>query len=173
MANRTIKTYGEPVLRENAREISEITQGIRRLAMDMIETMRTAPGIGLAAPQVGESVRLIVVTFGIEEDSPRPRVLINPELIWHNDDVESCEEGCLSVPDVTGVVSRWTEIRIRAMTLDGDTIEEILSGWTARIFQHELDHLDGILFIDRLSRLKRDLVKRRLKKRLRSETAAM
>ncbi|HPQ40019.1 MAG TPA: peptide deformylase, partial [bacterium] len=120
---------------------------------------------------VGESIRLIIVTYGLEEDRPEARILINPEILWHNDTVESCEEGCLSVPDITGVVPRWTQIRIRAMDINGKVIEEVLEGWTARIFQHEYDHLEGILFIDRLPRLKRDLVRRRLKKRLKQEQA--
>lgn len=171
MAELDIKTYGESVLRETARPIEAITPEIRKLAMDMLESMNKAPGIGLAAPQVGESIRLIIVTYGLEDDRPEPRILINPEILEHNDTVESFEEGCLSVPDITGVVPRWTRIRIRAMNLDGETVEEELQGWTARVFQHEYDHLEGVLFIDRLSRLKRDLVKRRLKKRNKNQQA--
>jgi len=172
MAEREIRTYGDAVLRRTADPVEEITPEIQRLARDMLESMQKAPGIGLAAPQVGESIRLIIVTDGLEEDRPVPRIFINPEIIWHNDSIETHEEGCLSVPDITGVVPRWTRIKIRAMDLNGDPVEETLEGWTARVFQHEYDHLEGVLFIDRLPRLKRDLVKRRLKKRLKSEAAA-
>ncbi|MCD4655057.1 peptide deformylase [bacterium] len=164
-----IKTYGDSILRKKARHIGSITSETRKLAFNMLETMEKAPGIGLAAPQVGVSVRLIIVTFGLEIERLEARVFINPEILWHNDEVEKCEEGCLSVPDVTGIVSRWTKIGIRVTDLDGNISEEEIDGWAARIFQHEFDHLEGVLFIDRLSRLKRDLVKRRLKKRLREE----
>ncbi|MBN1879528.1 peptide deformylase [bacterium] len=166
---KRIYTYGASVLREKALPIEAITAEIRELAASMMDTMLKAPGIGLAAPQVGVSLRMIIVTYGIDVEKPDPRVIINPEIIWHSDEMESAEEGCLSVPDETGFVPRWSEIRIRGMTLDGDEFEELLIGWTARIFQHETDHLDGILFVDRLSFLKRDMVKRRLKKRLKSE----
>lgn len=169
MASLTIETFGASVLNQKAKPVESITPEIKKLVADMLVTMSKAPGIGLAAPQVGQSLRIIIVTYGIEEDNPEPRVLINPEILWHGNDVEKCEEGCLSVPDVTGVVARWTQIRIRAMNLDGETFEEELSGWTARVFQHEFDHLEGVLFIERLPRLRKDLVTRRLKKRLRKE----
>ena len=169
MALRKIYTFGESILREKAKPIEAVTPEIRQLADEMVETMLKAPGIGLAAPQVGVPLRLIVVTYGVNTDHPETRVILNPEILWHSEDTESAEEGCLSVPDETGVVSRWTEIRIRGMDLDGQLIEETLYGWTARVFQHEYDHLEGILFVDRLSFLKRDLVKRRLKKRMKSE----
>ena len=169
MSQLDIKTYGASVLREKAKPVEEITQQIKALADEMLITMRRAPGIGLAAPQVGHSIRMMIVTYGLEEERPEPKVLINPEILEHNDEIEKCEEGCLSVPEITGVVPRWTWIRIRALNLDGEIFEEELEGWTARIFQHEYDHLEGVLFVDRLSRLKKDLVKRRLKKRLKEE----
>ena len=169
MSQLDIKTYGASVLRVKANPIEKITPEILALADEMLVTMRRAPGIGLAAPQVGHSIRMMIVTYGLEEERPEPRVLINPEILEHGDEIEKCEEGCLSVPDITGVVPRWTWIRIRAQNLDGEVFEEELEGWTARIFQHEFDHLEGVLFVDRLSRLKKDLVKRRLKKRLKEE----
>ena len=169
MSQLDIKTYGASVLRVKANLIEKITPEILALADEMLVTMRRAPGIGLAAPQVGHSIRMMIVTYGLEEERPEPRVLINPEILEHGDEIEKCEEGCLSVPDITGVVPRWTWIRIRAQNLDGEVFEEELEGWTARIFQHEFDHLEGVLFVDRLSRLKKDLVKRRLKKRLKED----
>jgi len=169
MTKLKIRTYGSDVLRKNAETVESITPEIHTLAVNMLETMKNAPGIGLAAPQVGYSIRLMIVTYGLDVEEPEPKVLINPEILWHSDECEKYEEGCLSVPDVLGVVSRWKKIGIRAMNLDGEIFEETLDDITARIFQHEFDHLQGILFIDRLSRLKKDLVKRRLKKRLRKE----
>jgi len=169
MAELQIKTFGSDVLSQKAKPVKEITPDIQKLVNDMYDTMNKAPGIGLAAPQVGKSIRIIIVTYGLEEDNPYTKVLINPEILWHNDQIEKCEEGCLSVPDTTGVVARWTKIRIRAMSLEGETFEEELQDWTARVFQHEFDHLEGILFVERLPRLRKDLIVRRLKKRLRKE----
>lgn len=169
MALKKIYTYGASVLRERAEPIEQVTPEIMRLADDMLEMMKKASGIGLAAPQVGESVRMIIVTYGLEEEKPEPKVILNPEILDHSISTEVMEEGCLSVPEETGLVTRWTDIIIRGLSLDGRPFEEKLQGLTARIFQHEYDHLEGVLFIDRLSFLKRDVVKRRLKKRLKQE----
>ncbi len=172
MALKKIFTYGASVLRERAKPIEEITPEITRLAEDMLEMMQKAPGIGLAAPQVGQSIRMIIVTYGLEEEKPEPKVILNPEILEHSISTETMEEGCLSVPEETGLVSRWTDILIRGQTLDGQPFEEKLQGLAARIFQHEYDHLEGVLFIDKLSFIKRDVVKRRLKKRLKQEMSA-
>jgi peptide deformylase len=169
MAEMEIKIYGDPVLRQRAREVQEITPEITSLIEKMRETMAQAPGIGLAAPQVGESVRVILVTFGLSEDKPDVRALINPEIIWHSDDSDVCEEGCLSVPETTAKIKRWTEVKIRALDENGNTMELHVDGFTPRIIQHEIDHLDGILFIDRVSSLKQDIIKRKLKKFLEKE----
>ncbi len=166
MAVKEIFTYGASVLRDKAQPVKEIDSKVKMLAEDMIQTMYESSGIGLAAPQVGVSLRIMIVTYGLDQENPVPRVMINPEIIDHSPETEVCEEGCLSVPEERANVVRWTKIKIRAQTLDGNIFEESLEGITARIFQHEYDHLEGILFVDRVSFLKRDIIKRRLKKRL-------
>jgi peptide deformylase len=172
MESRKIFTYGAPILRECAKPVESITPDLSRLAEEMLEIMENAPGVGLAAPQVGVSIRMIIVTYGIEDDLPVPKVILNPEILYHSDSTAVMEEGCLSVPDETASVDRWTDIVIRGMTLEGRTFKETLHGLTARIFQHEYDHLEGLLFIDRISFLKRDVIKRRLKKRQKHESEA-
>jgi peptide deformylase len=169
MALQEIKKYGEEVLRIQAKPVDEITAEIRVLIEDMINTMRNANGVGLAAPQIGVSLRVVIVTFGIDKKAPEPKVLINPQIIWHGEKRDVLEEGCLSVPEITAEVSRWIKLQVRAKSPDGEDLEFELEGITSRIMQHELDHLDGLLFIDRLPIIKRDFIKRKLKKRLKKE----
>jgi peptide deformylase len=169
MAVKEIFTYGASVLREKAKPVETIDLHIKQLADEMRETMCQASGIGLAAPQIGVSLRVIIVTYGIEDDNPVPKTIINPEIIHHSSDMEICEEGCLSVPEERANVERWKTIRIRGQSCDGEVFEECLEGITARIFQHEHDHLEGVLFVDRVSFFKRDIIKRRLKKRLKQK----
>lgn len=162
MEKKQIKIYGDPVLRKKAYEINEITPEIKTLISDMTRIMLQAPGIGLAAPQVGVSKRLIIVTFGLDEDRPHPRPLINPEILWHSDQKEEMEEGCLSLPGITGDVARWTDLVVCATDSNGIRSEFDVHGITARIIQHEMDHLDGVLFIDRITLKRQDVIKRRL-----------
>ncbi len=160
---RNILIYGHPVLRMKARPVEQIDDDIRDLAEEMIETMEVADGIGLAAPQVGESLSLCVVNMALIEDGAAARVFVNPEIL---DTEGSCtmEEGCLSIPDIREDVERPEKIRLRYQDLDGHEFEETCDGMLARVLQHEIDHLNGVLFVDRISPIRRKLLSKRLKK---------
>ncbi|EEG76714.1 peptide deformylase [Dethiobacter alkaliphilus] len=149
MAIRIIRTTGDPVLREKAKEVPEITPQVKKLLEDMVETMYDAEGIGLAAPQVGISKRIIVIDV---QDETGVLKLINPEII-SGEGKETSVEGCLSFPGVAGEVERDESVTVRAQDPDGNTVEICASGLLARAFQHEIDHLDGILFVDKVTRL--------------------
>ena len=158
-----IMTYGAAVLRKVAQPVSDIDQELQRLIDDMAETMFSAPGVGLAAPQVGVSSRIVVIT-SLEDLEKRDFVaLINPEII-STEGEEVAEEGCLSVPELRMEVPRAETVRVRALDRQGKPVEIEGAGLTARILQHEIDHLNGLLFIDRLSPAKRDMIKRKLRK---------
>jgi len=159
MAILEIKEYGEPDLREKALPVKEITPEILNLIKDMAETMYTASGVGLAASQVGVLKRIILVDG--EEDELI--VLINPVIIKSEGEVVE-EEGCLSVPDIYSQVKRSSKVTIKALNDNGDLIEITKEGLTARALQHEIDHLDGILFIDRIGRMERQILLNKLKK---------
>jgi len=159
MAILEIKEYGEPVLREKALPVKEITPKILNLIKDMAETMYTDSGVGLAAPQVGVSKRIIVIDG--EEDGLI--VLINPMIIKSEGEVVA-EEGCLSVPDIYSQVKRSSKVTVKALNENGDQIEITKEDLTARALQHEIDHLDGILFIDRIGRMERQILLNKLKK---------
>ena len=160
MAILEIKEYGEPVLREKALPVKEITPEILNLIKDMAETMYTASGVGLAATQVGEAKRIILVDG--EEDGLI--VLINPMIIKSEGEVVA-EEGCLSVPDIYSQVKRSLKVTIKALDENGDLIEITKDGLIARALQHEIDHLDGILFVDRIGRMERQILLNKLKKK--------
>lgn len=167
-----IVTYPDPRLKERCAPVDAITDEIRQLAADMTETMYAAPGVGLAAPQVGKSLRLLVMDPGVQEGERRPRVLVNPVLEPLGEVIVSEQEGCLSVPlNYRADVPRWSRVRLRATDLDGTAIDEELEGFAAVVVQHEVDHLDGTLFIDRMSRLRRTLYDGKVKKWLRRKTA--
>ena len=167
-----IVTYPDPRLKERCAPVGEITDEIRQLAADMVETMYAAPGVGLAAPQVGKSLRMLVMDPGVQEGNRAPRVLINPELEPQGEVIVSEQEGCLSVPlSYRADVPRFSKVRLRATALDGTPIDEVLEGFPAVVVQHEVDHLDGTLFIDRVSRLKRTLYDGKVKKWLKRKTA--
>jgi len=140
-----IRRFGDPVLRSPALAVVEFDARLATLADDMHETMRAAPGVGLAAPQVGVPRRLFTFDSGEESGS-----YANPEVVWRSDDTQDGEEGCLSIPGVYFPVVRAMKVRVRAKTIDGEPVEREAEGFLARIFQHEIDHLDGILFVDRL-----------------------
>ncbi len=173
MAVLDVLQFPDPRLRVVSQPVDEITDALRRLAADMLDTMYDEPGIGLAAPQVGRPVRLIVVdTEWTEEDAEKsPLVLVNPEILEREDKIV-WTEGCLSVPDFTADVERSARARVRGLDLDGNEVEEQAEGLRAVCFQHEIDHLNGVLFIDRISRLKRNLYVQKRKKALRAEGAA-
>jgi peptide deformylase len=170
MALRDVLKFPDKRLQEVSAPIEKITDEIRELASDMLEVMYDEPGIGLAAPQVGETVRLIVVdTEWTADDVERnPFVLVNPEIVESSGKIV-WTEGCLSVPDFEADVERASHVKLRASNLEGEDLEIDTSELQAVCFQHEIDHLDGILFIDRISRLKRNLYTQRRKKQLRRE----
>ena len=160
-----IVQYPDPRLKRTAQPVVEITDEIRTLVERMAATMYAAPGVGLAAPQVGENLRLVVLDPSGPEEQADLRVLINPELTPVGDDMEISPEGCLSVPlNYRADVPRFCKVRVRAQRLDGTEMDEEWDGFAAIIAQHEVDHLSGTLFIDRISRLRRMLYDSRLKK---------
>ncbi len=172
MAIRTIRTFPDPVLRAKTTRVDSIDDSLQRLIDDMVETMHAAPGVGLAANQVGVPLQLAVIDIG-EREEGRPRrslvVLINPEILSQEGSVIA-EEGCLSIPDLTEKVKRAAKVRVRAQDRTGKTFEMEADGLMAKALQHEIDHLNGILFVDRLSPLKRNIFRRKTKKVL-AETA--
>jgi len=161
MALLEILHYPDPLLRNIARPVSRVDDGIRRLVDDMFETMYAAPGIGLAATQVNVDKRIVVID--VSEDNSRPLCLINPELLEQGG-VEEMEEGCLSVPDIYETVRRADWVRTRALDREGRPLEVEADGLLAVCIQHEIDHLDGKLFVDYLSQLKRTRIKKKLEK---------
>jgi len=168
MAILEIRTYPDPVLAKIAKPVEHFDDKLRRLLDDMADTMYDAPGVGLAAPQVGVSLRAIVVDASPQVEGSKLLKLVNPKIV-HAEGKAVCEEGCLSVPGVTAEVVRPAKIRLEAVDGDGNRIEIEDDTFLATVIQHEIDHLDGILFIDHLGRLKRDLLRRKLKKQARRE----
>ena len=167
-----IVTYPDPRLKEVCKPITEVTDEIRQLAADMLETMYAAPGVGLAAPQVGHNIRMLVMDPAMKDEEKQPRVLINQELTLSGEEVISEQEGCLSVPmNYRADVKRMSKVHLSAKDLDGNVIEEDLEEFPAIVIQHEFDHLDGVLFIDRISRLRRSLYDSKVKKWLKKKTA--
>ena len=168
MALREIKKYPDPVLREKAAPVKDVDAAVCRLIDDMVETMHAAPGVGLAANQVGVPLQVAVIDLGdhAEEEKRHPLVvLINPEIVAQNGTIVA-EEGCLSVPEFTEQVKRAARVTVRAKDRAGKTFEIEADGLMAKALQHEIDHLNGILFIDRLSPIKKSIFRRKLKKAL-------
>jgi len=170
MALREVLKFPDKRLREASQPITEVTEALRTLAQDMLDVMYDEPGIGLAAPQVGEAVRLIVVdTEWTEEgEDKNPLVLVNPSIVERDGKI-TWTEGCLSVPDFQAEVERSALVVLEATDLDGEGLRIEADEIQAVCFQHEIDHLDGVLFIDHISRLKREMYTRRRKKQLRQE----
>ena len=154
----------DPVLRQVSRPIENIGPQLRRFAEDMFETMYDAPGIGLAAIQVGEPIRMLVIDLAKEDEPKAPQVFINPEILSRSDARSVYEEGCLSIPDYYAEVERPATVRVGYVDLDGVRQEVEAEGLLATCLQHEIDHLDGVLFIDHISRLKREMVMRKFRK---------
>ncbi len=157
-----IRIYPDPVLKQRAAEVSKVDASVRKLLADMVDTMYAANGVGLAAPQVGISQRIAVVD--VSEEGNAPMHFVNPEILTSEGEASS-EEGCLSIPDYRDTVTRNTKITVRALDIEGKSFEVHAEGLLAVCLQHEIDHLDGILFVDRLSRLKREMFKKWLSKR--------
>jgi peptide deformylase len=156
MSVRTIITLPEPGLRRKSHKITIFDREFQTLVDDMVETMRQAPGVGLAAPQISEPYRLTVVEFGDEEDDEKPKklyILANPEIIQASEEKLNGIEACLSVPGLVGEVERHEQVTIRGMNRFGKPVKVKARGWLARIFQHEMDHLDGVLYVDRATRV--------------------
>ncbi|MEW6117274.1 MAG: peptide deformylase [Nitrospirota bacterium] len=165
MAVLEIKKYPEDVLKSKAVPVNGIDDGLQRLIDDMIETMYAAPGIGLAAPQVGVSKRLIVIDISVGEEKHPLLVLLNPEIVEADDFVDS-EEGCLSIPGHTVTIKRAGRVVVKALDREGNPVRIEADGLLARALQHEIDHLDGVLIVDRLSSIKREFFKKRYFKAL-------
>jgi len=158
MTARPIKSLPDDVLRRKARPVTRFDDQLQTLIDDMVETMRFAPGVGLAAPQVNASQRVIVVEYtenreGDENKPPKLYVMVNPQITRASTEVEVSEEGCLSVPGLAGEVERPLTVTVKGLNRHGQPMRLKPSGWLARIFQHEIDHLDGILFTDRAMRI--------------------
>lgn len=156
MAIREIVTLPHPTLRRKARKVSDYGPELQNLIDDMIETMRAAPGVGLAAPQINVPLRVIVVEFGDEEDPEVPQKLfavVNPEISRVSQETVMGTEACLSIPGMAGDVERAEAVTVKGLNRRGQPIKIKASGWLARIFQHEIDHLDGVLFIDRAEKV--------------------
>lgn len=164
MAVLPILTAPDPRLKQKAAVVVDVDASIRTLMDDMLETMYAAPGIGLAAPQVAVGKRVIVADIGRSEDDRQPVRMVNPEIVWVSDDDNTYEEGCLSVPEHYAAVVRPRAVRVRYMDENGTHHEIDADGLLATVLQHEMDHLDGILFIDHLSSLKRNMILRKLLK---------
>jgi peptide deformylase len=157
MAVREIVYVPDPVLRRKAHKITTVDADVKALIEDMIETVRQAPGVGLAAPQVGVSTRLIVVEYGDDADEEAPKklyVVINPEIVESStEDMVTGIEGCLSIPGLVGEVERFNKIVVKGINRFGKPTKIKVEGWLARIFQHEIDHLDGVLYTDRATKV--------------------
>ncbi len=164
MTVRPILIHPDPRLRKSARPVDVIDDQVRRLAEDMLETMYDAPGIGLAATQLGIMKRLFVMDCAAKDEPPAPVVVINPEIVWVSKEEAPSEEGCLSIPEVYADVTRPERVRLRWTDVDGEARELEFAGRMATCVQHEVDHLDGKLFIDYLSPVKRTMITSRMKK---------
>jgi peptide deformylase len=165
MAIRPILVAPDPGLKQKSVPVEGgVTDAHRALMDDMLETMYDAPGIGLAAIQIGEPLRIIVMDLSRDEEPKAPRYFVNPEILWASEETQPYEEGCLSVPDIYEDVERPARVKVRYLDYNGKQIEEDAEGLYAVCIQHEMDHLEGVLFIDHLSRLKREKAVSKLKK---------
>ena len=170
MAPLEVLQFPDPRLKQVSAPVAHVDEELRKLADEMLKVMYEEPGIGLAAPQVGSRIRLIVMdtTWNEEGKERSPMVIVNPEIVSREGTI-TWEEGCLSVPDFAAEVERAEHVVVKYENLEGNEVREDVTGLRAVCFQHEIDHLDGILFIDRISRLKRSLYAKRRKKQLRQE----
>jgi peptide deformylase len=159
------------LLRQVSKPVERVDDSLRRLADDMLETMYDAPGIGLAAIQIGLPMRLLVIDLAKEDDEPAPHVFVNPEILESSDERSVYEEGCLSIPEYYAEVERPASVRVKYVDRDGRGQEIKAEGLMATCLQHEIDHLNGVLFIDHISKLKRDMVMRKFRKLARDKPA--
>ena len=164
MSVREIVLLGDPVLRTEAEEVGAFDDELRALVRDLFETMYHAEGIGLAAPQISVSTRVIVVDLRREDEDDEPLALVNPSVTWHSKETHKQSEGCLSIPGLEEIVERAVEVRVAAHDPEGNPLEVEADELLARVLQHEIDHLDGLLFLDRVSPLKRRILLKKWKK---------
>ncbi len=164
MALREIITVPDSFLKQVSKPVETVDDDLRALMDDMLETMYAAPGIGLAAIQIGVPKRVIVMDLAGSEEEPAPRYFVNPEITWKSDELFTYEEGCLSVPEIYDEIERPARVRLTYLNYAGEKVEEEAEGLFAVCIQHEIDHLEGVLFIDKLSRLKRDRAVAKVKK---------
>ena len=169
MPLRPIITLPAPVLREVSTPVARVDDDVRTLLTDMFETMYDAPGIGLAAVQIGITKRIVTIDLAREGEDKKPMVFINPEIIWSSDELSLYEEGCLSIPQYYEEVERPAKVRVRYQDEKGEAHEIEADGLLATCLQHEIDHLEGKLFIDHLSKLKRDRVIKKFQKQAKRE----
>lgn len=172
MSKLAIIVAPDPRLKQRAEAVARVDAGVRRLMDEMLETMHGASGIGLAAPQVGVLKRVIVADISQPEEPARPYRMANPEVVWRSPDTATGEEGCLSLPEHFGEVTRPEGVRVRYIDENGEARELDAHGLLAKCIQHEIDHLDGLLFVDHLSTLKRNIILRKLAKTKRMSVAA-
>ena len=166
MTKLKIYEYPHPILKQKAERVAKVDDDLRKFLDDMLETMYVADGVGLAAPQVGVSKRIVVIDVsGAEEGAEKsPIFLVNPEIVWHSDEKGCHFEGCLSLPEQRAEVERYLQVRVHYLDYDGKEQEILADELLAIALQHEIDHLDGILYIDRISRLKRQMLLKKLQK---------
>lgn len=164
MSIKPLVILPDPLLRQVSKPIESFDADLRKFSADMLETMYDAPGIGLAAIQIGAPVQMLVIDLAKEDEPKAPQVYINPRVLWSSDERNVYEEGCLSIPDYYAEVERPKQVRVSYVDIDGKAHEVEADGLLATCLQHEIDHLNGILFIDYISRLKREMVVKKFKK---------
>jgi peptide deformylase len=164
MALLSVLIAPDPRLKLKAKPVDRVDSAVRRLMDDMLETMYLAPGIGLAAPQVGHALRVIVLDIARDEEEKQPLRMANPEILWRSEELATYNEGCLSLPEHYADVTRPAEIRVRYLDHENEIREIDAKGLLATCIQHEMDHLDGVLFVDHISALKRNMILRKLAK---------
>ena len=164
MSHREIVIIPDPVLRQVSKPVARVDADAKKLWDEMLETMYAAPGIGLAAVQIGVPRRQLVIDLSKEDEAKKPLFIANPEIIWTSEALSEYEEGCLSIPEYYDIVTRPSEIRLRYLDRQGEAQELHAAGLLSTCLQHEIDHLDGVLFIDHISRLKRDRVVKKFTK---------
>ena len=172
MAILNIIEAPDPRLKIKAKPVKEVDGRIRQLLDDMVETMHAAPGIGLAGPQVGESLRLLVIDIARDGQPSNPMKIVNPEIVWASEELQPWEEGCLSLPDQFSEVVRPAEVKVRYLDESGRKQEMHAKGVLAVCIQHEMDHLEGVLFVDHISALRRNMIMRKLQKAKKLKTPA-
>lgn len=168
MAIREILVVPHPVLKQVSTPVTVVDDALRALMDDMLETMYGAPGIGLAAVQIGVPKRVIVMDLARQDEPQEPRFFVNPEIVWASEETAPYEEGCLSVPEIFDEVERPARVKLKYLNYEGQAVEEDAEGIFAVCIQHEMDHLEGVLFIDHLSRLKREQAIKKVKKLVRA-----